>query len=58
MVKVEAKGKFLLVSTKADLRAEIAKVMVQNGFSLVNMTIHGFTLDDIYMKYFEEDQAK
>jgi ABC-2 type transport system ATP-binding protein len=58
VVKVEAKGKFLLVSTKADLRAEIAKVMVQNGFSLVNMTIHGFTLDDIYMKYFEEDQAK
>jgi ABC-2 type transport system ATP-binding protein len=58
VVKVEAKGNLLLVSTKADLRAEIAKVMVQNGFSLVNMTIHGFTLDDIYMKYFKEDQAK
>jgi ABC-2 type transport system ATP-binding protein len=58
VVKVEAKGNFLLVSTKTDLRAEIAKAMVQNGFSLVNMTIHGFTLDDIYMKYFKEDQAR
>jgi ABC-2 type transport system ATP-binding protein len=58
VVKVEAKENFLLVSTKADLRPEIAKVMVQNGFPLVNMTIHGFTLDDIYMKYFKEDQSK
>ncbi len=58
VVKVEAKKNFLLVSTKADLRPEIAKVMVQNGFPLVNMTIHGFTLDDIYMKYFKEDQSK
>jgi ABC-2 type transport system ATP-binding protein len=58
VVKVEAKGNFLLVSAKADLRPEIAKVMVQGGFSLVNMAIHGFSLDDIYMKYFKEDQAK
>jgi ABC-2 type transport system ATP-binding protein len=58
VVKVEAKKNLLLVSTKADLRPEIAKVMVQNGFPLVNMTIHGFTLDDIYMKYFKEDQSK
>ena len=58
VVKVEAKQNFLFVSAKADLRPEIAKVMVQNGFPLVNMTIHGFTLDDIYMKYFKEDQSK
>jgi ABC-2 type transport system ATP-binding protein len=58
VVKVEAKNNFLIVSTKTDLRPEIAKVMVQNGFPLVNMTIHGFTLDDIYMKYFKEDQSK
>jgi ABC-2 type transport system ATP-binding protein len=58
VVKVEARGNLLLVSTKADLRPEIAKVMVQNGFPLVNMTIQGFTLDDIYMKYFKEGQAR
>jgi hypothetical protein len=58
VVKVEAKKNLLLVSTKTDLRPEIAKVMVQNGFPLVNMTIHGFTLDEIYMKYFKEDQSK
>jgi ABC-2 type transport system ATP-binding protein len=54
VVKVEAKGNLLLVSTKADLRPEIAKAMVQNDLPLVNMTIQGFTLDDIYMKYFKE----
>jgi len=32
--------------------------MVQNDLPLVNMTIQGFTLDDIYMKYFKEGQAR
>jgi ABC-2 type transport system ATP-binding protein len=58
VVKVEAKGNLLLVSTKADLRPEIARAMVQNDLPLVNMTIHGFSLDDIYMKYFKEGQAR
>jgi ABC-2 type transport system ATP-binding protein len=58
VVKVEVKENLLLVSTKSDLRPEIAKVMVQNGFPLVNMTIQGFSLDDIYMKYFKEGQAR
>jgi ABC-2 type transport system ATP-binding protein len=58
VVKVEARGNLLLVSTKTDLRPEIAKVMVQNDLPLVNMTIQGFTLDDIYMKYFKEGQAR
>jgi ABC-2 type transport system ATP-binding protein len=58
VVKVEAKKNLLLVSTKTDLRPEIAKVMVQNDLPLVNMTIQGFSLDDIYMKYFKEGQAR
>jgi ABC-2 type transport system ATP-binding protein len=58
VVKVEAKENLLLVSAKADLRPEIAKAMVQNDLPLVNMTIHGFSLDDIYMKYFKEGQAR
>ncbi len=58
VVKAEAKENFLIISASDDLRPEIAKVMVQNGFPLVNMTIHGFTLDDVYMKYFKEDQSK
>lgn len=54
VVKVEAKGKGLLVSTDSDLRAEVAKVVVQNNVPLIQMKVHEFSLDDIYMKYFRE----
>ena len=53
--KVEAKGNLLLVNTDSDLRAEIAKVVVQSNTLLIQMKIQEFSLDDIYMKYFKED---
>lgn len=52
--KVESKGNLLLVSTDSDLRAEIAKIVVQNNFPLIQMKLQEFTLDDVYMKYFHE----
>ncbi len=55
VAKVEAKGNLLLVSTDSDLRAEIAKVMVQSNIPLIQMKVQEFSLDDIYMKYFHED---
>lgn len=54
VVKVEAKDNVLLVSTDTDLRAEIAKVVVQNNIPLIQMKVQEFSLDDIYMKYFRE----
>lgn len=54
---VEAKGNRLLVNTDADLRSEIAKTVVQNNIPLVEIKILELTLDDIYMKYFREDEA-
>jgi len=53
--KVEAKGNLLLINADSDLRAEIAKVVVQNNIPLIQMNIQKFSLDDIYMKYFHED---
>ena len=55
MRKVEAQGNLLLVNADSDLRAEIAKVVVQSDTSLIQMKIKEFSLDDIYMKYFHED---
>ena len=52
--KVEAQGNLLLVNADSDLRAEIAKVVVQSDTSLIQMKIKEFSLDDIYMKYFHE----
>ena len=55
VIKVETEGNLLLISTDSDLRAEISKAVVQSDFALIQMKIHEFSLDDIYMKYFHED---
>ncbi|MFC1970978.1 ABC transporter ATP-binding protein [Chloroflexota bacterium] len=52
--KVEADGKILKVTTDSDLRAKIAKAVVDSSASLVQMKVHEFSLDEIYMKYFKE----
>lgn len=45
----------LLVSSKKDLRAEIAKAIVDTNGLLEEMKIQSYALEDIYMKYFKED---
>ena len=54
VTKVETKGNLLLISTDSDLRAEIAKAVVQGNAPLIQMKIQEFSLDEIYMKYFRE----
>jgi ABC-2 type transport system ATP-binding protein len=53
---VEDKGNILNISTNSDLRTQISRVVVENGGLLVQMKLHEFSLDDIYMKYFKEGQ--
>jgi ABC-2 type transport system ATP-binding protein len=57
VAKVEARHDTLLISADADLRAAISKVIVQHDFPLVQMNVQQFSLDDIYMKYFREEQV-
>lgn len=52
---VEAKDNVLTISTNADLRSQIAKAVVSSDALLVQMKVHEFSLDDIYMKYFKEE---
>jgi ABC-2 type transport system ATP-binding protein len=52
--KVEASDNLLRISTDSDLRSKIAKAVVDSNASLVQMKVHEFSLDDIYMKYFKE----
>jgi ABC-2 type transport system ATP-binding protein len=53
--KVEASDNILRVSTGSDLRSEIARAVVNSNASLVQIKVHEFSLDDIYMKYFKEE---
>ena len=54
VIKVEAEDNLLRISTDSDLRAEIAKVVVESNIPLVQMKVQQFSLDDVYMKYFHE----
>ena len=54
--RVEAEGNLFKISADSDLRSQISKVVVDNNVLLVQMKLHEFSLDDIYMKYFKESQ--
>jgi ABC-2 type transport system ATP-binding protein len=54
VISVDRQENILLISTDADLRAEISKAVVQNNFPLIQMKIQEFSLDEVYMRYFRE----
>jgi len=53
--KVEAEGTILKISTGIDLRSQISRAVIDSGALLVQMKVHEFSLDDIYMRYFKEE---
>ena len=53
--KVEVSENTLKVNTSSDIRSKISKAVVNNDVSLVQMKVHEFSLDEIYMKYFKEN---
>jgi ABC-2 type transport system ATP-binding protein len=55
--KVEVNGNVYNINTNEDLRPQISKAVVDNNALLVQMKLHEFSLDDIYMKYFKESQV-
>jgi len=57
VVGVEVRENVLAISTDADLRREVSKAIVQNNFPLIQMKVQEFSLDDIYMKYFREEES-
>ncbi len=54
VVSVEETDGQLAVETSEDLRAEVARVVVNNGGKLLNLGMQTQSLDAIYTKYFEE----
>ena len=57
VLKVETEGNRLLISTESDIRAEIAKTVIESNIPLIQMKVQEFNLDDLYMKYFHEEQS-
>jgi len=56
--RVEAEGAVLKISTGADLRSQISRAVIDSGALLVQMKVHEFSLDDIYMRYFKEEAGQ
>ncbi len=54
VLNVERTGDALFISCSEDLRAKIAKAIVEANGLLVEMKIQSFDLEDIYMKHFKE----
>jgi len=52
--KVETSDNTIKISTTSDIRSQISKAVVNSDVSLVQMKVHEFSLDEIYMKYFKE----
>ena len=55
VINVSTEGNTLVVTTESDLRPDLAKIVVQNNFPLLQMKIQEFSLDEVYMKYFKEN---
>lgn len=49
---VEPTGDLLLVRASKDVRASIAGVVAQEGYSLLHLKLQDYALEEIYMKYF------
>lgn len=54
VIDVERCDDLLLVSCNEDLRHQIAKVVADSDSLLLQMKLHEYGLDEIYMKYFRE----
>ena len=55
VIGVEDSGDSLIINCGEDLRPQIARVVVDSGSLLVQMKIEEYGLEEIYMKYFQED---
>ncbi len=51
VIDVDRSGEMLIVSCQQDLRPQIAKAIVDHNGLLIQMKIHSYTLEDIYLKY-------
>ncbi|MHB1420835.1 MAG: ABC transporter ATP-binding protein [Bacillota bacterium] len=54
--KVEQSGRLLLAQCSGDVRASIARCVIEQGIALLGMELKGVGLNEIYMRYFRGGQ--
>lgn len=52
---VKRQGDLLVLSCERDIRQELVKCLAEKGYNLLHLHLKGFTLDDIYRRYFQKE---
>ena len=58
VIGIERNGEVILVQAGHDVTTEVSRVIADRGASVVSLRRRGFTLDDIYFRYFRESQGE
>lgn len=56
VIDVETRENHLMLTTKADVRSELSRIMALSNLPLLQMKITQFNLNDIYNKYFRDKE--
>ncbi len=55
---VTGEDRRIIVNAEADVRPEVSRAVVQSNTSLIGIKIQELSLDEIYLRYFHQDQEK
>ena len=54
VTSVEAEGELIRIKATTDVRPRIARAVIESGAELVELKGHTYTLEEIYLRYFQE----
>lgn len=52
---IKRQGQMLILSCSSDVRKEISRKLINNGFELLHLYLRGISLNDIYQQYFQKE---
>lgn len=53
--EVKVNGRMLNLKCSKDIRKNLSKTLVNSGYELLHLYLRGFSLDDIYQRYFQKE---
>ena len=55
VTEVKEEGDLLKLTCQKDVRPQLSKALVEAGYNLLHLHLRGFSLDDIYSRYFQKE---
>ena len=57
VIEVATEGELIRITCKKDVRPQLSKAIIEAGYSILHLHLRGFTLDDIYSRYFQKQEG-